>query len=85
MPLISSLNQRPYLKNLFRAQFSKLRNWIGTAETPVMDNTCAASLINIGSGIQKLIGGTHRRNGDVISLFFLIKESRVKIMAHNLQ
>jgi hypothetical protein len=33
------------------------------------------SFINIGSGIQKLIRGTHRQHGDIISLllFFFFK------------
>jgi hypothetical protein len=39
------------------------------------------SFIKIGSGIQKLIGGIHRQQRDLISLllFFQNKESRVKI------
>jgi hypothetical protein len=38
------------------------------------------SFIKIGSGIQKLIGGTHRQHGNLISplLFFQNKESRIK-------
>jgi hypothetical protein len=45
--------------------------------------TYIPSLIKIGSGIQKLIGGdsqTHRQHGDLIRLllFFQNKESRLK-------
>jgi hypothetical protein len=38
------------------------------------------SFMKIGSGIQKLIGGTHRQHGDLIRLpvFFQNKESRLK-------
>jgi hypothetical protein len=40
-----------------------------------------SSFIKIGSGIQKLIGVTHRQRGDRISLllFFQNRESRLKI------
>jgi hypothetical protein len=40
------------------------------------------SYIQIGSGIQKLIGGIHRQHGDRISLisFFPNKKNRLKII-----
>jgi predicted ABC-type transport system involved in lysophospholipase L1 biosynthesis ATPase subunit len=42
----------------------------------------AGAVIKIGSGIQKLIGGIHRQQGDLISLllFFQNKESGLKMM-----
>jgi hypothetical protein len=45
------------------------------------------SFINIGRGIEKLLGGdtqTHRQHGDLISLipFFQNKESRLKISSY---
>jgi hypothetical protein len=42
---------------------------------------CILSFTKIGSGIQMLIGGTHRHHGDLISLllFFQSKESRLKM------
>jgi hypothetical protein len=36
------------------------------------------SFTEIGSGIQKLTGGIHRQQGDLISLFLFFKESRLK-------
>jgi hypothetical protein len=42
------------------------------------------SFIKIDSGIQTLIGGIHRQQGDLISLilFFFNKESRLKRTYH---
>jgi hypothetical protein len=31
---------------------------------------CVPSCIEIGSGVQKLIGGIHRQEGDLISLLY---------------
>jgi hypothetical protein len=51
--------------------------------------TYVPSFINIGSGIQKLMGRihiqTHREQGDLISLllFFQNKEMKLKISAKN--
>jgi hypothetical protein len=45
------------------------------------------SFIKIGSGIQTLIGGySHRQHGDTMSLllFFLNKESRLKIISQKI-
>jgi hypothetical protein len=40
------------------------------------------SFMKIGSGIQKLIGGTHRQHGDLISLLSFFKnEERLKKIA----
>jgi hypothetical protein len=43
--------------------------------------TYIPSFIKIGSGIQKLIGGIHRRHGELISplLFFQNKVNKIKI------
>jgi hypothetical protein len=35
------------------------------------------SFINIGSGVQKLIGGIHRQQRDLISLLYFFKIRRV--------
>jgi hypothetical protein len=42
------------------------------------------SFINIGSGIQKSMGGIHRQHGDRISLllFFLNKEIGLKMVSY---
>jgi hypothetical protein len=32
------------------------------------DTACKRSFVQIGLGVQKLIGGTHRQRGDLISL-----------------
>jgi hypothetical protein len=46
--------------NLFQTQFSNLRNWIGSIDMSMRDNTCVASFVKIGSGIEELIVGNRQ-------------------------